>query len=417
MNEPKIPSTLKNSKSAEPYMEEATSVHLRTKGILPVQKIKDLVQAGMIHTPDAYPVVEGQFQPNSLDLRLGETAWRVRCSFLPEEETVRQKMDKLSQYSFPITNGAVLEPNCVYIIPLLEEIDLSRSNTAGYQPKDGAAVPFTSTEALTAKANPKSSTGRLDIFTRVVTDYSHRFEEVAAGYRGKLYLEVVPKSFPVRVQTGQRLNQIRFRHGFQLLSDEDLLRIHAVDPLLFDESGKPLAIDQVKVSNGLFLRVNLQGEPGEVVGYKARKHRDIIDLANINYYNVSDYWEPIYADSRDHLILEPEAFYIFASKERCRIPKHLAAEMMAYDTGSGELRTHYAGFFDSGFGGDANAGGARAVLEVRSHDVPFLIEDGQTVCSMHFEPNAELPEYVYGENISSNYQGQSLKLGKHFKEG
>lgn len=381
-------------------------ITLRTKGILPIQKIRDLAEAGVIRTPDEYPIENGQYQPNSLDLRLGETAWRVRCSFLPENESVQQKMEKLSQYSFSIRDGAVLEPNCVYIIPLLEEIHLPNT----------AASHISSVEHITAKANPKSSTGRLDIFTRVITDHSHRFEEIAPGYTGKLYLEVVPKSFPVRVKTGQRLNQIRFRHGFQLLSDEDLLRIHSGDPLLFDDTGAPLPIDRVMVQNGLFLRVNLHGKAGEVVGYKARKHRDVIDLAKMNHYAVPDFWEPIYADSNDHLILEPEAFYIFASKERCRIPKHLAAEMIAYDTGSGELRTHYAGFFDSGFGGDRASGGSRAVLEVRSHDVPFLIEDGQTVCSMHFEPNAEIPDVIYGEDIESNYQGQALKLGKHFRQ-
>lgn len=404
-------STQGASQEASPGAQNGASmqgkpVNLRTKGILPIQKIKDLVQAGVIRTPDAYPIQEDQYQPNSLDLRLGETAWRVRCSFLPENETVRGKMESLVQYSFSIRDGAVLEPNCVYIIPLLEEIRLPDTGTGH----------VSSVERLTAKANPKSSTGRLDIFTRVITDYSHRFEEIAPGYTGNLYLEVVPKSFPVRVQTGQRLNQIRFRHGFQLLSDEELLRIHAGDPLLFDDDGAPLPIDRVMVQNGLFLRVNLHGDPGEVVGYKARKHRDVIDLAKVNHYSVSEFWEPIVADANDHLILEPEAFYIFASKERCRIPKHLAAEMIAYDTGSGELRTHYAGFFDSGFGGDRSSGGSRAVLEVRSHDVPFLIEDGQTVCSMHFEPNAEIPEIVYGEDMHSNYQGQALKLGKHFRQ-
>lgn len=393
---------------------------LRTKGILPVQKLRELVEAGIISGSEDYPMEEDQFQPNSIDLRLGETAYRVRSSFLPENESVTQKIDKLLQYSLSIKDGAVLEPNCVYIIPLLESLNLPESHYTSDKMVDGGAkkegVRLISNENLSAKANPKSTTGRLDIFTRVITDFSHRFEEIEPGYKGKLYLEVVPKSFPIRVRTGNRLNQLRLRHGLQVLSDEELLRVHGADPLLFNSDGSPLAMDKVKVNNGLFMSVNLQTEADNILGYKAKKHRDLIDLDKIDHYEISDFWEPIYSTNEDHLILEPEAFYIFASRERCRIPKHLAAEMIAYDTGSGELRTHYAGFFDSGFGGTVADKGARAVLEVRSHDVPFLIEDGQTFCSMRFEPNMENPDFIYGSSIKSNYQGQGLKLGKHFKQ-
>jgi dCTP deaminase len=395
-------------------------VTLRTKGILPVQKLKLLVEAGIISGKEGFPIEENQYQPNSIDLRLGEKAYRVRSSFLPENETVQQKIDKLYQYSFSIEEGAVLEPNCVYIIPLLEKLKLPASHYSSQNKLFNGSrdhdVRLISEENLTAKANPKSTTGRLDIFTRVITDYSHRFEEIESGFEGNLYLEVVPKSFPIKVRTGQRLNQLRVRHGHTVLSDQDLLRIHTSEPLLFDETGKPLDLNSVKVNNGLFLSVNLHSTESDILGYKAKKHRDLIDLDNINHYAISDFWEPIRARDEDHLILEPEAFYIFASKERCRIPIHLAAEMIAYDTGSGELRTHYAGFFDSGFGGSVEDGGARAVLEVRSHDVPFLIEHGQTFCSMKFEPNSEIPDFVYGTDIKSNYQGQGLKLGKHFKQ-
>jgi dCTP deaminase len=397
-----------------------SEVTLRTKGILPIQKLKVLKDAGVIQGAEGYPILDDQFQPNSIDLRLGETAYRVRSSFLPENETVQQKIDKLYQYKFSIADGAVLEPNCVYIIPLLEKLRLPASHFSPQKKlfngelDDG--IRLISESNLTAKANPKSTTGRLDIFTRVITDYSHRFEEIEPGFEGNLYLEVVPKSFPIKVRTGQRLNQLRIRHGHTVLTDQDLLRIHSADPLLFDETGEALPLHSVKVNDGLFLSVNLQGDDNDILGYKAKKHRDLIDLDNINHYDVTDFWEPIKAGNEDHLILEPEAFYIFASKERCRIPKNLAAEMIAYDTGSGELRTHYAGFFDSGFGGSADDGGARAVLEVRSHDVPFLIEHGQTFCSMKFEPNSEVPDIVYGSEIKSNYQGQGLKLGKHFKQ-
>ncbi|MBR9918294.1 2'-deoxycytidine 5'-triphosphate deaminase [bacterium] len=393
-------------------------VHLHTKGILPVQKLKILRDLEILDSHPDYPINDNQFQPNSLDLRLGEVAYRVRCSFLPENETVEQKIEKLEQYSFSIKEGAVLEENCVYIIPLLERLNLPKSH---YSTQNGVSdnseeVKLFSPENLSAKANPKSSTGRLDVFTRVITDYSHRFEEIAPGYQGQLYLEVVPKSFSIKVRTGQRLNQLRVRHGFEIVPDQDLLRIHASDPLLFDENIKPVSMQQIKVNKGLFMSVQLKGKKGEIIGYKAKKHNNYIDLENIGHYDVDEFWEPIYATSESTFILEPEAFYIFASKERIRVPAKLACEMMAYDTGSGELRTHYAGFFDSGFGGSVDDKGARAVLEVRSHDVPFMIEDGQTLFSMQFEPNTELPEFIYGEEIDSNYQGQGLKLGKHFKQ-
>lgn len=395
-------------------------VYLRTKGILPVQKLRVLSEAGIISADEGYPLQEDQFQPNSIDLRLGEKAYRVRCSFLPEDETVEDKLERLSQYEISLTDGAILEPNCVYLIPLLEKLHLpshiSPQQTLFDGNENGTSYRVISGEHLSAKANPKSTTGRLDVFTRVITDYSHRFEEIRSGYKGQLYLEVVPKSFPIRVKTGHRLNQLRLRHGYTLLSDQDILRTHSSNPLLFKENGEPLPVDDLKVNAGLFLSVNLHGKKGDIVGYKAKKHRDFIDLDKINHYEVSEFWEPIYAQHDDHMILEPEAFYIFASKERCRIPEHLAAEMIAYDTGSGELRTHYAGFFDSGFGGRIKDQGARAVLEVRSHDVPFLIEDGQTFCSMKFEPNTEVPETIYGDDIKSNYQGQELRLGKHFKQ-
>ncbi len=401
-------------------MQENKNLTLRTKGILPVQKLKALHRASVIDAVEGYPIENDQFQPNSIDLRLGERAYRVRSSFLPEDESVQQKLGKLKQYEFSITGGAVLETNGVYIIPLLETLNLPEQRSPqqplfenGNSEKEYRII---SDDYLSAKANPKSSTGRLDIFTRVITDYSHRFEEIRPGYKGRLYLEVVPKSFPIKVRTGQRLNQLRVRHGRSMLSDQDIMRFHNVDPLLFNTNGQPLSLQELTVNNGLFLSVNLQNNNGSLVGYKARKHSDLIDLDKTGHYKVEDFWEPVYSRQDDHLILEPEAFYIFASKERCRIPKQLAAEMIAYDTGSGELRTHYAGFFDSGFGGGVQDKGARAVLEVRSHDVPFLIEDGQTFCSMRFEPNAEIPEFIYGSDINSNYQGQGLKLAKHFKQ-
>lgn len=388
------------------------SLDLSTRGILPVQNLRCMHDLGVITSDDAYPMQTDQFQPNSIDLRLGTLAYRVRCSFLPENESVDSKLSKLTQHSFSIVDGAVLEPNCTYIIPLLEQLHLPAPDNRNHRASNGT---LTSTEAITARTNPKSSTGRLDIFTRVITDYSHRFEEIASGYDGSLYLEVVPKTFSIRVHTGQRLNQLRIRHGFDKLPDEELLETHLRESILFDENGKSLPKGHLKIQDGLFMSVGLQAPENHIIGYKAKKNRDLIDLDKVNHYNILDFWDPIYALKDDTIILEPEAFYIFASKERCRIPAHLAAEMVPYDTGSGELRTHYAGFFDSGFGGDTNDGGAKAVLEVRSHDVPFLIEDGQTFFRMIFERNASTPDFVYGKKIKSNYQGQDLKLGKHFK--
>lgn len=387
---------------------------IRKKGILPVQKLRELVKYGVIQSDRDYPIQDDQYQPNSIDLRLGKVAYRVRCGFLPENDTVQSKIDKLCQHQFSLEEGSVLEPNCTYIIPLLEKLNLPDNIQKSYSVKGLNDVLELQTESrISARTNPKSTTGRLDIFTRLVTDYSHRFEEIAPGYIGPLYLEVVPKSFPVRVQTGQRLNQIRLRHGNSRLSDNEILRAHVVSPLLFDEHNNPISENELKVDNGLFMSVDLKGNGEGIIGYRARKNRAVIDLNKINHYSRFDFWEPIYAGKEEYMILEPEAFYIFASKERCRIPDYLAGEMVPYDTGSGELRTHYAGFFDSGFG-DAK-GGARAVLEVRSHDVPFLIEDGQTFFSMLFEANTAIPEFTYGFDINSNYQGQDLKLSKHFK--
>ena len=402
--------------------QKPNEVHLRTKGVLPVQKLKLLAELGVIGHHKDYPILEDQYQPNSIDLRLGEVAYRVRSSFLPENETVSQKLERLEQYSFSLKEGAVLEENAVYIIPLLEHLRLPQSH---YSPTSMHRSSTDSTdkidsirlyalENLTAKANPKSSTGRLDVFTRVITDFSHRFEEISAGYQGPLFVEVVPKSFPIKVKTGQRLNQLRIRHGFEVLSDQDLLRIHDQEPLLFTEEGKAMPLETLKVNKGLFMSVHLKAKADQIIGYKAKRHSNYIDFEKIGHYAVEDFWEPILASKDSMVILEPESFYIFASKERIRVPAKLACEMMAYDTGSGELRTHYAGFFDSGFGGSVEDGGARAVLEVRSHDVPFLIEDGQTLFSMQFEPNSEQPEVMYGREIKSNYQGQDLKLGKHF---
>jgi len=301
----------------------------------------------------------------------------------------------MSLYEFDLADGAVLEKGHCYIIPLLERIE---------QP-----LPYL------VRANPKSSTGRLDLFTRLLADRCGRFETVPPGYTGPLFLEIVPRSFPVRVRTGLSLCQIRFSAGNAALSDDELRAEHGNGGLLFDDHGRPLADDKLRIERGLMMGValrrdrDLQGP----IGYVARRYTGIVDMAREGSHDPDDYFEPIPEPKAGRMIIEPEEFYIFASKERIRVPKHLAAEMVAYDVGIGELRTNYAGFFDNGFGGDQ---GTRAVLEVRPHDVPFLLEDAQVFFKLEFFRTQELPQVAYGDRqLSSHYQGQGLKLSKHFR--
>jgi len=335
-------------------------------------------------------------QPASLDLRLGETAYRIRSSFLPGQESVAEKLAYLTMYELPLRPAAILERGHVYLIPLLEEL----------------ALP----DHLYAKANPKSSTGRLDVFTRVITDASQRFDDIRPGYAGRLYLEIFPRSFTIKVGHGLSLNQLRLFSGPGLLDDTGLSGLYQAEPLLYGDDDRPLPLSDVHVDGGLFMGVETAGRDGDIIGYKARKNSDIIDLAQVGFYEPADFWEPIRCVSRRPLILEPEEFYILASKEKVSVPPDYAAELMAYDAGSGELRTHYAGFFDPGFGyGRGARRGAKAVLEVRPHDVPFLIEDGQLFCKLCLERATETPEVTYGDGLASHYQGQALKLSKQFR--
>ena len=331
-------------------------------------------------------------QPASLDLRLGETAYRIRSSFLPGQERVAEKLAYLTMYELPLTPAAILERGHVYLIPLLEEL----------------ALP----DAIYAKANPKSSTGRLDVFTRVITDASQRFDDIRPGYHGRLYLEIFPRSFTIKVGQGLSLNQLRLFSGPGLLDDDGLFHLHQTAPLLYGDDDQPLPLSNVHVDGGLFMGVETAGRDGDIIGYKARKNSDIIDLAQVGFYEPAEFWEPIRCVAGRPLILEPEEFYILASKEKVCVPPDYAAELMAYDAGSGELRTHYAGFFDPGFG---YRRGAKAVLEVRPHDVPFLVEDGQLFCKLCLERTTETPEVTYGEGLASHYQGQALKLSKQFR--
>ena len=364
-------------------------------GILPDRMIAEMADAGLILP--AYPFVESQIQPASLDLRLGDTAYRVRASFLPgPDATVAERIDELKLHEIDLSDGAVLETNCVYIVPLLESL----------------ALP----PEIVAAANPKSSTGRLDVFTRVVTDGSYRFDEIADGYRGPLYLEVVPLSFAVQVEEGLSLNQLRLIVGRSPLTDAELLAEHRESPLLF-RNGQPVPTSDLALADGLFLSLDLRGDKRGHVGFRAKLHTPGLDMSAIGSHRVDDYWERVTSEERARIVLDPERFYLLLSEESVRVPPTLAAEMTAFDPTSGELRTHYAGFFDPGFGysRDGQLLGSRAALEVRAHDVPFMIEQGQGVCKLTFERMLGEPDELYGDDVGSNYQGQAQTLSKHFR--
>ena len=357
-------------------------------GILPDHMIAVLVRDGAILR--GYDLVPDQVQPASLDLRLGEVAYRVRASFLPgPDTTVAQRIDELKLHEIALGDGAVLETGCVYIVPLIESLAL---------PDDIAAA-----------ANPKSSTGRLDVFTRVIADETRGFDHVAAGYHGPLYAEISPRTFPVLVREGSRLSQIRFRHGNALLDGETLRALHARERLVDDSDAD--------VSEGIAVSVDLSGlGPDGLVGYRAKRHTGVVDIDRRGGYAVDEFWESIPARPDGSLILDPGEFYILASKEAVQVPPDYAAEMVPFDPLVGEFRVHYAGFFDPGFGyAGAGGQGARAVLEVRSREVPFILEHGQIVGRLVYEKMLSRPDAMYGQRIGSNYQAQGLKLSKHFR--
>lgn len=357
-------------------------------GILPDRAITALIDAGAIAA--AVPVGSEQIQPASLDLRLGARAWRVRASFLPSAKTgIAERLDALALHQIELSDrGTVLETGCVYIVELEERLKL---------PAD-----------LAAATNPKSSTGRLDVFTRVIGDRVAAFDVFPAGYEGPLYVEVSPRTFPVLVRRGSRLGQIRFRRGSARLDGTALAALHARDRLVDTENAN-LEGGAVAVS------VDLSGRYGGLAGFRAKKHTGLIDVDLRGGYDVADFWEPLEARGQS-LILDPDAFYILSSKEAVHVPPDHAAEMVPFDPLVGEFRVHYAGFFDPGFG-HAGAGGqgSRAVLEVRSREVPFILEHGQIVGRLVYERLTEAPETLYGAGLGSNYQAQGLKLSKHFK--
>jgi dCTP deaminase len=363
-------------------------------GVLPYQDLLEATASEWVVAGD-WRIPRESIQPASIDLRLGDYALALRCSFLPDStSTVQEKVRDLAFDRIDLRDGATLERDRPYLVPLIEQLRL---------PED-----------VRAKANPKSSTGRLDVFTRVLTDRSHRFDEIAAGYQGMLYLEVVPRTFAIRVKTGLALNQVRIVKGDARLGDAELLELHERVPLLYLDN-EPLAASELSLGDGLFLSLDVSGGD-EIVGYRAKKNSLPIDLTQTAQLRWQEYWEPVHAESGGRIVLEPEVFYLLLSAEGVSIPPFLAAEMLAYDPTAGELRTHYAGFFDPGFGyaADGAGHGSRAALEVRARDVSFMVEHRQPVCKLAFERMAQEPEVLYGEGLGSNYQGQQTMLSKHF---
>ncbi|MDD7971476.1 2'-deoxycytidine 5'-triphosphate deaminase [Roseinatronobacter alkalisoli] len=355
------------------------------RGVLPSQDLRAMIARGEITAPAE--IEDAQIQPASLDLRLGTRAWRVRASFLAGKgNPVSERLKLFEMHQMDLTDGAVLEKGCVYVVPLMESLALP----AGVQ----------------AVANAKSSTGRLDLLTRVITDDGTEFDRVAEGYRGPLYAEICPRSFSVLVRPGMRLNQIRFRAGHAVLDDDELATLHATQTLV---PGTPV------ISQGLGFSVDLRPDNGTLVGYRAKPHTGVIDLDRIAAYDPRDFWEELHSDN-GRIILDPGAFYILVSREAVHIPPDYAAEMAPFLAMVGEFRVHYAGFFDPGFGHDAAGGtGSRGVLEVRCHEAPFVLEHGQIVGRLVYEHMRTRPTRLYGADMASNYQGQGLKLAKHFR--
>ena len=376
----------KTARKAKPTRSRPLGVAV-TDGILPAQAIRALISGGALKL--AEPLAQGQLQPASVDLRLGREAYRVRASFLPGPGSkVTEKLGDLKLHTIDLTKGAVLETGCVYIVPLLESLGLP--------------------DSISASANPKSSTGRLDVFTRVIADGVTAFDQIPAGYKGPLYAEICPQTFPILARTGSKLSQLRFRVGNPREDDKSLARLHKEYMLVSGGTSD--------IADGIALSVDLVGGLSGLVGYRAKRHTGVVDVDAPKSCAIADYWEEIDSRGSRRLILDPDQFYILASKEAVHIPPTHAAEMMPFNPLVGEFRVHYAGFMDPGFGhAPAGGHGSRVVLEVRSHKVPFILEDGQIIGRLVYERMVEIPEMLYGRDLGSNYQAQGLKLSKHFR--
>jgi len=358
------------------------------EGVYPAHLIERLAAGGAIVSSAAFDA--DQIQPASLDLRLGPVAYRVRASFLPGPgSTVAERIEQLKLHTISLESGAVLERGCVYIVPLMESLKLP--------------------EPVSGSANPKSSTGRLDVFTRVICDHARSFDQVPAGYAGPLYIEISPRTFPVLVRAGSRLSQLRLRRGDSRLDAAQHLALHKAQMLV--------ANADEAVGAGVSLSIDLMGTARDgLIGFRSKRHTNVVDMDKKGALDVLDFWEPLMARGRAELILDPDEFYILVSHEAVHVPPDHAAEMVPIDPLVGEFRVHYAGFFDPGFGhSPAGGAGSRAVLEVRSREVPFLVNHGQTIGKLIYERLAERPDRLYGQDLGSHYQAQSLKLSKHFR--
>jgi dCTP deaminase len=362
-----------------------------TTGLLPSQALLAAIHES--HEIQAVAEIsDDQIQPASLDLRLGAIAYEVPASFLPGPmSTVREKVEALAMQRIDLSNGAILGQGHIYVVELMERVSLRKR--------------------VSAIANPKSSIGRLDVLVRLVTDYGIEFNQVPDRYRGPLYAEIAPRTFSIRVRQGSRLNQLRIKRGSPPSTDTAMRRLNEEVGLL------DIALHPRQVKNGIPLTVDVKDGPNGIIGYKAKKSAGLIDIDKVNTYEAADFWDPVYPRRNGGLILDTGDFYILASREAVRVPISHAAELVAYDTLVGEFRVHYAGFFDPGFGAmEARGEGSRAVLEVRTHEVPFLIEDGQVVGRLFYERLIAIPHRFYGEGIGSSYQRQGLKLSKHFRD-
>src|SRR6185437_11416684 len=373
--------TLFGDEAGETYGHHST-------GILPSHVLKRLIRARREITATE-DIEEGQIQPASIDLRLGAAAWRVRASFLPgPNATVEDKLQAVFMHEIDLRKGAVLETGCVYIVPLLEGADFS--------------------SRVSGTANPKSSTGRIDVFTRLITDRAAAFDRIEPGYHGPLFAEISPRTFPVLVRKGSRLNQLRIRRGAPQFTDTQLRRLHAESPLVSGEAD---------IDNGLALSIDLKGDGGQRIGWRAKRHTGVIDVDKRAALSAHEYWDAIEPNAAGNLVLDPDEFYILVSREAVAIPPDYAAEMVPFNPLVGEFRVHYAGFFDPGFGYEkGRPPAARGVLEVRSREVPFILEHGQIIGRLVFERLTDPPPETYGAGLGSHYQGQGLKLSKHFRQ-
>ena len=380
-----------------PLFEDLAIPQPPKAGIFPSQDIRELIRAGGVSATSA--ITPEQVQPASLDLRLGPVAYRVRASFLPGKRcTVSKRIEAHMMAELDLSKPVIMEKGCIFIVPLMESL----------------ALPDT----VSAKANPKSTTGRLDVFTRLITDYAHEFEWVAEGYTGPLFVEIVPRTFTIAVRAGMRLNQLRFlKKKVSAATDTAVKRLHEDEPLVWSGDGDP---GTANIDRGLTISVDLDStRDSRTTAYRARRNAPLIDLARINHYPPAAFWDAIRTDETKQLILDPGEFYILASKESVSVPPHYAAEMVPFDPTIGEYRIHYAGFFDPGFGYGVNGEvkGTPAVLEVRAHEVPFVIEHGQMVGRLLYSKLLTRPDKIYGGKIGSSYQGQGLALSKQFHTG